>query len=343
MLSFIEKTLAEQGFAACWDMDVAPLIERHAAKRRRRITIASLITGIAAGLAIVVLALHTRIDSAGFMAQPMTRALVLALAGLIVICVWMALLPVQAAVGDVVRRAVEAHFDSLFRADDNAAFAEIVLQDLVTGAVLLDRDYRLTANYAGTYGGCRVRMIEAVAGVASGHRHNRVELLVFRVSLPFTRKGEVRADSLADRLQSRMNADRALHPWHVSNDKLDGIFAIATSDIDMAERLFTDSLVETMLRIREHLASPLARRHGAPPRVAMQASEGSLVMVIETPVSGRDDASLSPAAASARARELILRFATLPALVDDLHGRVDTPPAFAPLAAADDAQPVVAI
>ena len=80
MLSFVEKTLAEQGFAACWDLQVAPLIERYAAKRRRRNLCASLITGIAAGLAIVVLALHTQIDSAGFLDQPMNRALVLALA-----------------------------------------------------------------------------------------------------------------------------------------------------------------------------------------------------------------------------------------------------------------------
>jgi hypothetical protein len=343
MLSFVEKTLAEQGFAACWDLQVAPLIERYAAKRRRRILCASLITGIAAGLAIVVLALHTQIDSAGFLDQPMNRALVLALAGLAVICVWMALLPVPAAFAKAVRRAVELHFANLFSADDNTAFGEVVLQDLVTDGVLLDREYRLTANYAGTYGDCRVRMIEAAAGLASGHRHNRVELLVFRVSLPIAQSGEVYADSRADRLESRMKADPALRPWHVRNDQLDGIFTIVTSELDMAEGLFTDSLVETMLRIQEHLASPLATRRGAPARIAMQASAGSLVMVIEMPVSARHEADLSPTAARASAREMIVRFATLPALVDDLHGRADTPPAFAPLSSDDDTQLAVAI
>jgi hypothetical protein len=343
MLSFIEKTLAEQGFAACWRLEVAPLIARCGVSRRRRLISASLITGIAAGIAIVVLALHTQIDSAGFLDQPMNRTLVLALVGLVVICVWMALLPAQPAFGDAVRRAVELHFASLLTADDNTAFGEVVLQDLVADGVLPGREYRLTAHYAGTYGDCRLRMIEAVAGAAGGHRHNRVELLVFRVSLPTAASGEVYADSRADRLESRMKADPALRPWHVKNDQFEGIFSIVTSDIDTAERLFTDGLVETTLRVQEHLANPLAKRRGGAPRIAMQAAQGSLVMVIEMPVSGRHPASLSPTAASASARELILRFATLPALVDDLHGRVDTPPAFAPLSITDDPQQTVTI
>ncbi len=340
MLSFIEKTLAEQGFATCWRLEVAPLIERFGVSRRRRLISASLITGIAVGIAIVVLALHTQIDSAGFLDQPMNRALVLALVGLVVICVWMALLPAQPAFGDAVRRAVELHFASLLTADDNTAFGEVVLQDLVTDGVLPGREYRLTAHYAGTYGDCRLRMIEAVAG---GHRHNRVELLVFRVSLPTAASGEVYADSRADRLESRMKAAPALRPWHVKNDQFDGIFSIVTSDIDTAKRLVTDSLVETMLRVQEHLANPLAKRRGGAPRIAMQAAQGSLVMVIEMPVSARHEADLSPTAARASAREMIVRFATLPALVDDLHGRADTPPAFAPLSSDDDTQPAVAI
>jgi len=343
MLSFAEKTLAEQGFAACWRRDVAPVIARCEAIRRRRVMFASLITGIAVGLAGVVLILRMQIDSSSFLAQPVNQALVLALAALAVIGAWATLLRQQAAIGAVVRKAVELHFASLLAGDDNRAFGEVVLQDLIADGVLHDREYRLTAHYAGTYGDCRVRMIEAVAGVARGHRHDRVDLLVFRISLPFSQAGEIRADSRADRLEARVNDRPGLFPYHVDNEHFDGIFAVAASHINEAERIFTPGFVETMLRIQERLASPLVNGRGAQPRIAMQAADGNFLMVIETPSTGQNECHISPTLADARARELIVRFATLPALVDDLCGKMDVPPAFAPLPIDDDPRAAVAL
>jgi len=343
MSTFSEKTLAEQGFGACWTREVAPLVGRYEARRRRRIMVASLITGVAVGLGVVVVMLQPQIAASGILARPLNQALVLALAALAAIGAWVTLLRGHGAFGGAVRAAVEMHFASLFTADTNIAFGEVVLQDLVTDGMLHDRDYALTANYAGTYGDCRIRMIEAAADMASGHRHDRVDLLVFRITLPPEFDGETRVDSRVERLTSVMDGRPDLVPWHVDHEPFDGIFGIGTTDIGGAERILTSGFAEMLLQIQERLASPLGQSGGAQPRLAMQAANGSLVMVIETPARGRIDGKTTPADAEARARELIVQFATVPALVDDLHGRANNLPAFSRLPMTDDPQPVVSV
>ena len=186
-------------------------------------------------------------------------------------------------------------------------------------------------------------MIEAGAGMARGRGDDRVNLLVFRVSLPFSQTGEVRADSRVDRLVSLKDSASDLVPYHVDHDQFDGIFAVATTDIGAAARIFTDSFVETMLRIQERFASSLQYGRGAQSSLAMQVANGSLQMVVEVPASGREGESMTPADADMLARRLIVQFAAAPALVDDLQGGVGTPPAFAPLSTVDDPHPVVSI
>lgn len=343
MSSFTEKTLAEQDFGVCWRQEIAPLIARYTERRRRRMMFASLITGIAVGLGVVVVLLQAHIASTSLLAQPLYMALVLALGGLAVIGAWVLPLLDRASFDEVVRRAVERHFASLFTSEANNAFGEVILQDLVTDGIIHDRDYRLTSHYAGTYGDCRVRMIEAGAGMARGRGDDRVNLLVFRVSLPFSQTGEVRADSRVDRLVSLKDSAFDLVPYHVDHDQFDGIFAVATTDIGAAARIFTDSFVETMLRIQERFASSLQYGRGAQSSLAMQVANGSLQMVVEVPASGREGESMTPADADMLARRLIVQFAAAPALVDDLQGGVGTPPAFAPLSTVDDPHPVVSI
>jgi hypothetical protein len=96
------------------------------------------------------------------------------------------------------------------------------------------------------------------------------------------------------------------------------------------------------LRIQERLISPLRQWRGAQPCLAMQAANGSLVLMIEMPAAGENTPRMTPAMAEAQARDLILKFAAVPALVDELQGGLDTPPAFAPLPLADAARAVVA-
>ena len=63
MVSFTEKTLAEQNFGVCWWQQIAPLIARYTERRRRRMMFASLITGIAVGFGVVVALLQAQIAS----------------------------------------------------------------------------------------------------------------------------------------------------------------------------------------------------------------------------------------------------------------------------------------
>ena len=190
----------------------------------------------------------------------------------------------------------------------------------MTDGGIHDRAYRLTSHHAGTYGDCRVRMIEAGAGMAHGCDDDWVNLLIFRVSLPFSQMREVRADSRADRLVSQKDSPSDLVPHHVDHDQFDGIFVVATNDIDAAERIFTDSFVETMLRIQDRFASSLQHGRGAQPSLVMQVANGSLQIVVEVPALGREGASMTPADADMLARCLIFQFAAAPALVDDLQG-----------------------
>lgn len=342
MSVFIEKTLAEQGFGACWARDVAPVVEAGVARRRRRTMFASLITGLAVGLGGAAMLLQTQMSDTSFLAQPLNQALVLALAALAAIGGWVGVLRDRAPYGAVVRAAVERHFASLFVRDDNEAFGHVVLQDLVADGLVLDRDYRVTANYAGTYGACRIRMLDAVADAARGHRHDRVDLLVFRVSLPFSLASETRADSRADMLRTAVAGRPEFTPYHVDHDQFDGIFGTVSTNIRDVGRILTPGFVETLLRIQEHLANPLTKGVDAQPRVAMQAVANSLLLVVEAPSVAGHDTIVSPAAAETLARALIMRFATAPALVDNLHGVPDIPPAFAPLPRMDAPLPILA-
>ena len=343
MSVFVEKTLAEEGFAATWARTVTPSVMESSKRSRRRTMFASLATGITVGLSVVSVLLQMRAADAAFLASPVNHALVLALAALAAIGAWVNVLRGRESHEPSVRKAVEAHFANILSPDDNAAFGQVIIEDLIGDGVLQDRDYELSANYAGTYGDCRIRIVEAAAGLARGHRHDRVILSVFRVSLPASLRADIRIDSRADRLKALMKDRSDLVSYRVDHDQFDGIFAVASTDMGEAARFITDGLAETLLRVQEHLASPLAPGVGEQPRLAAQASESSLLLAIETPANGGAMVATTPTSAEALARHLIMRFATAPALVDDLHGGPEIPPAFAPLPLSDDPQPTISV
>ncbi|MEX0502857.1 hypothetical protein AB3X55_04615 [Alphaproteobacteria bacterium LSUCC0719] len=334
MRSFVEKTPAEQGFGASWRQEVVPCLEREEARRRRRIIGGSLITGCMVGVAGVVLLQQAQLVSLGFPVSSLTRMLVLALAGLVAVITWMVLLPVNGPGAfkgtGAVRRAVELHFANLLTQADNAGFAEVILQDLVTDNILPDRHYTLMAAYAGTYGDCRIWMIEAAVDRPSNRPsksgHDGADLLVFRTSLPFRLPGETRADSRADHLSSIVAGQHGIAGYDADHDEVNEIFTIATTDTGAAAQLFTFGFAETLLRVHEHLASPLSRRRGAQPHLSLQATRGSLVIAVDMRAGGGIGAAARDA--EQLARELIVQFATLPALVDGMQGEADTSPVF---------------
>ncbi len=130
MSGFVEKTVAEQGFASSWDLHVDADLVAAVKQRQRRMLFACLATGISAGLGIVALFLQGIVPEDSIFAQPLYVALVVALAALAAIASWVTLLRPGAELAERVWDAVEGHFAALFSRADNDAFAEVIIQDL---------------------------------------------------------------------------------------------------------------------------------------------------------------------------------------------------------------------
>ena len=342
MSGFVEKTVAEAGFAASWAQHVAPLAERFDVRRRRQLLFASLVTGLAAGLAVVTVMLSGSVHADNIMANPLYASLVLALAALAAIASWVTMLRRDMRLSDAVDLAVETHFAALFAADGNEAFAEVVLQDLVEDGILEDATHSIQSHHAGTYRGCRIRLFTASSQLGDGkflsrEGTRRRNLVVARMSLPLQIEGSVRIDSQRDRLPEHANG------FHIDHDQFDHIFGVACSSHMAAVNLLTPEFAENLLLIQQRLANPLGGKTSAPVRVAVQIDHGSLVLLIEEPVQPAHLDRLDPRSAEMLARGLIMRFATIPGLVDELHGDAEAAPAFAALAPVEPSAPHIAV
>ena len=71
MSGFVEKTVAEQGFASSWDLHVDAELVAAVKQRQRRMLFACLATGISAGLGIVALFLQGIVPEDSIFAQPL--------------------------------------------------------------------------------------------------------------------------------------------------------------------------------------------------------------------------------------------------------------------------------
>ena len=340
MVNFVEKTLAEQGFGASWSRHVAPVLDHHARRVRWRIVFGLATSCLSLVLATIAIFMHSNLNDAMIFAGPLNTALVVAIAALAVIGSWFVVLRHDPAVAAPVRTAVEAHFGALFTMDDNSTFGEVILQDLVADGILDNRPYSVATHYAGTYSDCRIRLMEVTA--ALGHQ-KMVDLLVLRVSLPSSARGEIRSDSDIRRLKAFVEDREDVDSFYVDHDQFDRIFMAACSDLSEGVRIVTRGFAETVLQIQHRLASPLDNEKRTDPRVAFQIASGSLTMIVESRVHRGRRKSLGRTGAESLSRELVMRFATAPALVDELHGEADVPPAFKPLPRADEAQPQISL
>ena len=337
MSVFVEKTVAEQGFGASWKVHVAPLVEIAIRRRHRQMLFASLASGLAIGLAGAALFLGRVVPADSLFAQPLFLALIMALAALAAIASWVTMLRRDASMHGAVMAAVEAHFAALLTADGNNAFAEVVLQDLVSDGVLDALDYEVVSHHAGSYRGCRIRLISARAFPQTGKRRGAAtqDLVVARISLPVPVQGCVSIDT--DR--SHLPADAL--PFHVDHDQFDHIFGVTCDDRMATARFVNERLAETLMMVHQRLANPLNRKASKGPRVAARIADGSLQLVVQEAVRKGDAASPQIASLEILARGLVMRFATVPGLVDELYGDADSPPAFAPLVASERAGPQI--
>ena len=340
MVNFVEKTLAEQGFGVSWSRYVAPVLEHDSRRVRRRIVFAVATSFLSLVLATIAIVMHANVNDAMILAQPLNTALVVALAALAVIGSWVVVLRHASALAAPVRAAVESHFGALFTKDDNAAFGEVIFQDLVADEILDDRPYSVAMHYAGTYSDCRIRLIEASANLG---RRMTADLLVLRVSLPFSARGEIRGDSDIRRLKAFVEDREDVDSFYVDHDQFDRIFMAACTELGEGVRIVTRGFAETVLQIQHRLASPLDNERRIDQRVAFQIAGGSLTVIVASRVHRGRRTRLGRTGAESLARELVMRFATAPALVDELNGEADVPPAFKPLPRADEAQPQISL
>jgi hypothetical protein len=109
MSGFVEKTVAEQGFASSWDLHVGADLFAAVKQRHCRMLFASLATGISIGLVIVPVFLKGIVLEDSIFAQPLYVVLVVALATVASITGWITLRRPSAELEERVWEAVEAH------------------------------------------------------------------------------------------------------------------------------------------------------------------------------------------------------------------------------------------
>ena len=290
----------------------------------------SVATGISVGLGIVALLLQGIVSEESIFSQPFYVALVLALAALAAIGSWITLLRPEGNLAARVWEAVEAHFAALFSRDENDAFAAVILQDLADDGILDSADYAVASHYAGSYRGCRIRLFGACPRQMPDARRNVAgsDLVVARISLPMQMAGSIGIDTDRSRLPEGQ-------PFHVDHDQFDHIFGVTCTDKMVAKSLLTSQMAESLLLVQQRIANPLNKTAMNGVRVAVQIAGGSLVLLVEQRAGKPGRTHYSAAALESMARSLVMRFATVPGLVDELYGDSETPPAFAPLPAPD--------
>ena len=326
MPDFVEKTVAEQGFASSWDLHVGADLLAAVKQRHRRMLFASLATGISIGLGMVAVFLTSIVPEDSIFAQPLYVALIVAVATLGAIASWIILLRPSAELEERVWEAVEAHFASLFSRDDNHAFAEVIIQDLATDGVLDAGTHKINSHHAGSYRGCRIRLFGArVCKPVVGRRTvNCSDLVVARISLPKGVAGAISIDTDKSRILEGQS-------FQVDHDQFHHIFGVSCTDRMAAKSLLTYQMAESLLLVQQRITNPLNKASLNGVRVAMRVADGSLVLLVEEQAAEVGATQHGAAALEKMARSLVMRFATVPGIVDELHGDGDNSAAFAPL------------
>ena len=326
MSGFVEKTVAEQGFASSWDLHVGADLVAAVKQRHRRMLFASLATGISIGLGMVAVFLKGVVPEDSIFTQPLYITLVIALAAISTIASWITLRRPGVELEEQVWDAVEAHFASLFSRDDNHAFAEVIIQDLAAEGVLDVGTYKINSHYAGSYRGCRIRLFGARVCKPAVRRRaaNCSDLVVARISLPKGIAGAISIDTDKSRIPEGQS-------FQVDHDQFHHIFGVSCTDRMAAKSLLTYQMAESLLLVQQRITNPLNKASLSGVRLAMRVADGSLVLLVEEQAAEAGATLHGAAALEKMARSLVMRFATVPGIVDELHGDGNNSAAFAPL------------
>ena len=102
-------------------------------------------------------------------------------------------------------------------------------------------------------------------------------------------------------------------------------------------------MAEILLLVQQRITKPLDKASQNGVRVAMRVADGSLILLVEEQAAEAGATQHGAAALEKMARSLLMRFATVPGIVDELHGDGDNPAAFAPLPVSDRDAPQISL
>ena len=259
-------------------------------------------------------------------AQQAYVALVVALATIAAIASWINLRSPGAELEERVWDAVEAHFASLFSRDDNDAFAEVIIQDLAADGILDAATHKITSHHAGSYRGCRIRLFSVrVCKPVMGRRTAKYsDLMVARISLPNSVSGAISIDTDKSRILEGQS-------FQVDHNQFHHIFGVSCTDRMAAKSLLTSQMAESLLLVQQRINNPFNKASLNGVRVAMRVADSNLVLLVEEQAAEAGATQNGAAALEKMARSLVMRFATVPGIVDELYSDGDNPAAFAPL------------
>ena len=153
---------------------------------------------------------------------------------------------------------------------------------------------------------------------------NYSDLVVTRISLPKGVAGAISIDTDKSRILEGQS-------FQVDHDQFHHIFGVSCTDRMAAKSLLTYQMAESLLLVQQRITNPLNKASLSGVRVAMRVADGSLVLLVEEQAAEAGAKLHGAAALEKMARSLVMRFATVPGIVDELHGDGYNPAAFAPL------------
>ena len=116
--------------------------------------------------------------------------------------------------------------------------------------------------------------------------------------------------------------------FQVDHDQIHHIFGLSCTVSMKAKSLLTSQMAERPLLVQKRITNSLNKASLDIVRVAMRVADGSLVLLVKEQAAEAEATQHGADALEKMARSLLMRFATVPGIVDELHGDGDNPAAF---------------
>ena len=334
-LEFVETAPAEHGFSTQWKRNIAPYLEayRDDFNRATKLALVGILWAIVIGGGAW---LYYSMTGGNWAEQDLSKFAIAAFF-LAILPMLGLMIPYSRLSNDMearVRAAVETHFSQIMKPDENYGFADGMARELSWAGFAAGSLQGISDHYSGAYRGCRLRVFtaefrtqgasEAItraerARSFSGRTQIYTKHQVIQVSVPESFSGEIRIEADKGVVGNRLNAaltDAAR--FEVPHPAFERIFEVYADDHESAAKIMTAEFAENLLAIHQQYA----RKALGKTRLSGQFLDGHFTMVIADSGSMGiaklgDDA---PNKIADMARHMIASFATVPYVIDYLHG-----------------------